>query len=189
MTLTLDDLLTQKSHEPRPKIVCLCGSTRFMQAFQDANLRETLAGNIILSIGCNTKSDEDLIQAGVTINKEALDTLHLHKIDLADEVLILNVGGYIGESTLREVNYASRQGKVIRWLEKCPFCRFFVREEEGDNFFGEVNPVGYDFFGGLCLIGQITCCDTCLDVIETTNTEQEMLEWLASQKQEVQRPA
>ena len=115
--MTLDDLLMLKEQQVPPTIVCLCGSTRFAQAFQDANLFETLAGRIVLSIGCNTKSDDDLVRAGVVINKEALDTLHLAKIDLADEVLVLNVGGYVGESTRREVEYAQRLGKCIRWLE------------------------------------------------------------------------
>jgi hypothetical protein len=49
--------------------------------------------------------------------KADLDALHLRKIDLADEVLILNVGGYIGESTSRELDYAIRHNKVVRYLE------------------------------------------------------------------------
>jgi nitrogenase subunit NifH len=88
-----------------------------MRAFQDASLRETLAGRIVLTVGCDTKSDEDLIKAGVALNKEALDTLHLAKIDLADEVLVLNVGGYIGESTRREIAYALLEGVPVRYLE------------------------------------------------------------------------
>ena len=48
---------------------------------------------------------------------EMLGELHLHKIDLADDVLIINVGGYIGPSTRRELVYAQRQGKRIRFLE------------------------------------------------------------------------
>lgn len=120
--MTLDDLLILKSQQSRPIKVCLCGSTRFSQAFQDANLFETLAGRIVLSIWCNTKSDEELAKAGVEINKDALDTLHLFKIDEADEVLILNVGGYIGESTYREVEYARLKNKRIRWLEPDKLC-------------------------------------------------------------------
>lgn len=106
------------AHE-RPRIVCLCGSTRFMAAFQSANLRETLAGKIVLSIGCNTKSDTDLMAAGQLTDelKQRLDQLHLRKIDLADEVLVLNVGGYIGESTRREIAYATEEGKPIKYLE------------------------------------------------------------------------
>jgi hypothetical protein len=98
----------------RPTIVCLCGSTKFKEAYQEATLRETLAGKIVLSVGCFMHAD------GVPITDEqkaALDELHLRKIDLADEVLILNVGGYFGESTRRELKYAEKQKKKIRYLE------------------------------------------------------------------------
>jgi cell division protein FtsB len=103
----------------RPVIVCLCGSTKFMEAWQAANLSETLAGKIVLSIGCNTKSDADLQRLGqLTPEKKAeLDELHKRKIDLADEVLVLNVGGYVGDSTRSEIEYAKRHHKPIRWLE------------------------------------------------------------------------
>lgn len=105
----------------RPVIVCLCGSTRFYQAFQKANLTETLDGKIVLTIGCDTKSDGDLFggwdKREVEALKKRLDELHLRKIDLADEVLILNLGDYIGESTRRELEYARAHGKVIRFLE------------------------------------------------------------------------
>ena len=113
MSTTLQDLVTRKAATARPIVVCLCGSTRFLQAFQDANLCETLAGKIVLSIGCDTKSDHDR----EPIDKTALDLLHLFKIDLADEILVLNVGNYVGESTQREIDYARTQGKRIRWLE------------------------------------------------------------------------
>jgi hypothetical protein len=75
-----------------PEIVCLCGSTRFMEAFQKAKFDETLAGRIVLTIGCDTKSDGDLFSGpeGEAV-KERLDRLHFYKIDLADTVLILNV--------------------------------------------------------------------------------------------------
>lgn len=113
----LNDLLERKAMKEKPMVVCLCGSSRFHQAWQDANLSETLAGKIVLSIGCNTKSDDDLIRAGVAIDKEMLDLLHLFKIDMADEILVLNVGDYVGQSTRREIEYARRLGKRIRWLE------------------------------------------------------------------------
>lgn len=108
---------------PRPRVVCLCGSTRFREAFEEANQRETLAGNIVLTIGCDMKSPAALELPPET--KPKLDELHLRKIDLADEVLILNVGGYIGESTARELSYAREQGKAVRFLEPQP-------EGEGD---------------------------------------------------------
>ena len=102
-----------------PMIVCLCGSTRFSEAFHEANLRETLAGNIVLSIGCDFKSDTDLLLAGELsqADKDRLDELHKRKIDLADEVLILNVNGYVGKSTQSEIDYAIAHNKPIRWLE------------------------------------------------------------------------
>lgn len=86
-----------------------------MEAFREANLRETLAGRIVLTVGCDTKSDEML---GLNeLVKAQLDELHFRKIDIADQILVLNVGGYIGESTRREIAYAMAFGKGIRYLE------------------------------------------------------------------------
>ena len=101
----------------KPKIVVLCGSTRFMEAFHDAGWEETLQGNIILSVGVVTTSSEG--HAGEALGPdivEMLDELHWRKIDLADEVLVLNVDGYIGYSTQREIEYAEYVGKPIRYL-------------------------------------------------------------------------
>lgn len=113
---------------PRPTIVVLCGSTRFYEHFRQANLRETLAGRIVLSIGCDFKSDADLMAAGelgadAAVSKVVVDELHKRKIDLADEVLVLNVDGYMGESTRSEVEYAHRLRKPIRWLEGTDYRR------------------------------------------------------------------
>lgn len=113
----------------RPRIVCLCGSTRFADAFRKANLERTLAGEIVLSIGCDTKSDADLQALGELTPeaKQKLDELHKRKIDLSDEILVLNVGGYIGESTRSEIAYALEHSKPIRWLEdpSDELCREF----------------------------------------------------------------
>lgn len=102
-------------------IVCLCGSTRFGEAFKEASLKETLADKIVLSIGCNMRSDQEIFghlpPDELAKIKARLDDLHLRKIDLADEVLILNVGDYIGDSTRRELEYARQHGKTIRFLE------------------------------------------------------------------------
>jgi hypothetical protein len=104
-----------------PIVVCLCGSTRFSAAFREANLRETLDGKIVLSIGCDMRSDQDIfghLSADELMRVKArLDELHLRKIDLADEILVLNVGGYVGESTSREIAYAQAIGKSVRYLE------------------------------------------------------------------------
>lgn len=99
-----------------PEIVCLCGSTRFTDAFRAANLNLTLSGAIVLSVGCDTKSDDAL--SLTERDKDRLDELHLRKIDLADRVHVLNVDGYIGESTRREIAYAMFRDKAISFLDE-----------------------------------------------------------------------
>jgi len=98
-----------------PKIVVLCGSGRFREAYERAEAKETLAGHIVLTIGVNTKDiARDPALSGM---KPFLDKLHLRKIDLADEVFVLNVGGYVGESTANEIAYAEKTQKPVRYLE------------------------------------------------------------------------
>ena len=99
-----------------PIVVCLCGSTKFKQAFIDANFRETMAGKIVLSVGFFGHADSH-IYTPTEQEKSALDELHLRKIDLADEILVLNVGGYLGDSTKRELAYATITNKSVRFLE------------------------------------------------------------------------
>jgi hypothetical protein len=114
----------------RPKIVCLCGSTRFFEAFQRANYEETMAGRIVLSVGFFMHRPDTV--HGETFGctpeqKKGLDALHLRKIDLADETLILNVDGYIGESTKRELAYTIGTRKGLRFLEPLS-GKTFVKE-------------------------------------------------------------
>jgi hypothetical protein len=114
------DALVDRSEEDRPKIVCLCGSARFLEKFLAANVRESLAGNIVLTLGCFIHSVSEAYGAETTLTAEqklALDELHLRKIDLADEILVLNVGGYIGATTHAEIFYAEAYGKPVRYLE------------------------------------------------------------------------
>ena len=97
------------------KIVTLCGSTRFKEQFLEAQKRLTLGGCIVISVGLfGHAGDDDVWKPGV---KEMLDDMHLRKIDLADEIFVINVGGYIGESTKREIAYAEKTGKIINYLE------------------------------------------------------------------------
>jgi hypothetical protein len=98
----------------RPRRVCLCGSTKFRSEFDAANRALTLAGCIVLAPGVFVHSDGTAISDQ---EKTALDALHLAKIDLADEVFVVNPGGYIGDSTRAEIAYATRLGKRIRYLE------------------------------------------------------------------------
>ncbi|SRR5712692_1437114 len=113
--MTLDELLALKARRSKPLKVVHCGSTeKAKEAFHSWRLQDTLAGMIVLTIGADAK-DSDLHISPE--QKIALDILHLHKIEEADLVRILNLGGYIGESTSRELEYARRLEKPIVWLE------------------------------------------------------------------------
>lgn len=104
----------------KPKIITLCGSTRFKDEINAANARLTLAGNLVISLGVFghvDMPDHDWTTGGNEA-KQMLDDLHKRKIDLADEVFVINVGGYIGESTLGEITYARKHGKRVRYLEE-----------------------------------------------------------------------
>ena len=90
----------------RPEIVCICGSARFMTEMREANRELTFAGVIVVA---PSEADE----SPTPEQKAVLDALHLRKIDLADRVLIVNPGGYVGESTRREIAYAHAVGKPI----------------------------------------------------------------------------
>ena len=98
---------------PTPIIVCLCGSTRFVDAWKQATRMESLDGKIVLSVGVMIHAGDEPIKDGPL--KERLDELHLRKIDLADEVLILDVDGYVGDSTMSELIYAQSHRKTIRY--------------------------------------------------------------------------
>jgi len=104
-----------------PKIICLCGSTRFYQHFLEANYQETMKGNIVLSVGFYPHAQNEIHheEKGCTPEQKIkLDELHKEKIRLADEVFVLNVGGYIGSSTRSEIEYAESIGRPIRYLER-----------------------------------------------------------------------
>lgn len=98
------------------KVVCLCGSTKFKQEFITANFRETMAGKIVLTVGWFSHTDGNIFTPSPQ-EKIALDELHKRKIDLADEILIINPGGYIGESTRSEIEYAFKLGKPILYWD------------------------------------------------------------------------
>ena len=98
----------------KPTVVTLCGSTKFKKEFIEANFNETMAGNIVLSVGGFDHADQVTIS---TQKRQMLAQLHKHKIDMSDEILVINVGSYIGDSTRAEIDYAQRSGKRIRFLE------------------------------------------------------------------------
>lgn len=94
----------------RPEIVCICGSARFAAQMRAANRELTFAGVIVVAPG---EADGPVTDEQKTV----LDALHLHKIDLADRVLVVNPGGYVGESTSREIAYAHASGKQVSYTD------------------------------------------------------------------------
>lgn len=108
-----------ETHVNKPEIVCLCGSTKYWEAFRDVGLDLTMAGIIVLSIGIAAPASQILANPESDKGKEQkkmLDWLHKRKIDLSDQILVLNVDGYIGESTSSEIQYAESKGIPVRWL-------------------------------------------------------------------------
>ncbi len=104
------------------KVITLCGSTRFKDAFLEVQKRLTLEGNIVISVGLFGHSGDDEVWDGMdegtlSKTKEMLDDMHKRKIDMADEIFVINVGGYIGTSTRSEIEYAKATGKGVRYLE------------------------------------------------------------------------
>lgn len=100
----------------RYKVITLCGSTRFKDQFFEVQKRLTLEGNIVISVGLFGHSGDDEVWTEGT--KEMLDDMHKRKIDLADAVYVINVGGYIGSSTRSEIEYAKTCGKEVLYLEE-----------------------------------------------------------------------
>lgn len=98
------------------KIITLCGSTRFRDEFIAEQKRLTLEGNIVISVGLFGHSGDEEVWSEST--KEMLDDMHRRKIDLADEIFVVNPGRYIGQSTLSEIEYAIKTNKPVRYLEK-----------------------------------------------------------------------
>ncbi len=97
------------------RIVTLCGSTRFRDEFLSVQKKLTLEGYIVISVGLFGHSGDDEVWTDNT--KEMLDEMHKRKIDLADEIFVINVGGYIGSSTKSEIEYATMTNKAVRYLE------------------------------------------------------------------------
>lgn len=104
------------------KVITLCGSTRFKDEFMEVQKRLTLARNIVISVGLFGHSGdnevwENMDEGTLTKTKEMLDDMHKRKIDMADEIFVINVGGYIGSSTRSEIDYAIATGKPVQYLE------------------------------------------------------------------------
>lgn len=97
------------------KVITLCGSTRFKDEFIKAQKDLTLKGNIVITVGLFGHSgDKEALNEHIN---EMLINMHRQRIDMADEIFVINKNGYIGENTLSEIEYARAKGKVIKYLE------------------------------------------------------------------------
>jgi len=104
------------------KVITLCGSTRFKDEFMRVQKELTLKGNIVISVGLFGHSDDSEVWENMdedtrTKIKEMLDDMYKVKIDMSDEIYVINVNGYIGESTKSEIEYAIKNNKKVNYLE------------------------------------------------------------------------
>lgn len=95
------------------KVITLCGSTKFKEDFERVNRELTLAGNIVLSVGCYGHTGDVFTDR----QKVMLDEIHKRKIDMSDAIYVINKGGYIGSSTKSEIAYAEVTGKQVHYME------------------------------------------------------------------------
>lgn len=108
----------------KTKVICLCGSTRFTDQMLVKQWELTKQGHVVLT-WCvlpnsyfENKNMKEHSHIGDQENiKELIDEVHKRKIDLSDEVLVINVDDYIGDSTRSEVAYAIEHNKPVKWLE------------------------------------------------------------------------
>lgn len=94
------------------KVITLCGSTKFKEEFIEVQKQLTLEGNIVISVGLFGHSGDNFTDE----EKIMLDDMHKRKIDMADEIFVINVNNYIGSSTKSEIEYAKSHNKTIRYL-------------------------------------------------------------------------
>lgn len=105
----------------RYKVITLCGSTKFEEQFMDVQRDLTLQGNIVISVGVFGHSRDKQVWEKLKNPeqaKEMLDDIHKRKIDMSDGIFVINVGGYIGDSTRSEIEYAKAHGKTVEYLEE-----------------------------------------------------------------------
>jgi hypothetical protein len=111
--------LRETKPKTKPKIITLCGPTRFTSEMLKEAWRLTITGVIV--IHWNILESKEAFSHGAEAAggnvKDVVDALYLHKVAMADEVRVINVGGYIGESTRAELRHARKLGKPITWLE------------------------------------------------------------------------
>lgn len=95
------------------KVITLCGSARFKDNFMKVQKRLSLEGNIVLSLSFFDLDDGEVLTKE---KKDLLDDIHKRKIDMSDEIFVINKGGYIGENTRSEIEYAKMTNKKVNYM-------------------------------------------------------------------------
>lgn len=113
-------------------VITLCGSTKFKDEFIETQKRLTLEGHVVLTVGLFGHSGDTEVYTKEGV-KEMLDQMHLRKIDMSDEIYVINVGGYIGESTKNEIKYAIYNGKQVTFLVIDQDCQKFLSNTIADS--------------------------------------------------------
>lgn len=129
-------------------VITLCGSTKFKDTYIEVAKQLTLAGNIVLSSNLFGHSGD--YEAFDTGKEDMLAEMHRQKIDMSDEVYILNVNGYLGANTKREILYAISQKKKITYLVTCDTCAKFAGGGDFDLCCSEIHDPSKNPFGHLC---------------------------------------
>jgi hypothetical protein len=111
---------TSRQRSMNMKVICFSGSTKFIEVMA-VKMWEMERDNNVVTLGCHllpqsygAAPDHQAEEEGVA---EHMDEVHLSKIDMCDELFVINVGGYIGDATRREIEYAISQGKPVKYLE------------------------------------------------------------------------
>lgn len=99
------------------KVITLCGSTKFKDEFLKAQRDLTLQKNIVISVGMFGHADNEYQTVITDEVKKMLDEMHKRRIDMADEIFVINVNDYIGANTRNEISYAKKTGKKVNYLE------------------------------------------------------------------------
>lgn len=124
------------------KVITLCGSTKYKDKFMEIQKMLTLKGNIVISVGCFGHSGDEITEE----QKIMLDDMHKCKIDMADEIFVINVDGYIGNSTKSEIEYAAKNGKKVNYLIH-PLIGKHIKYKDAIYSITEVNVFAEDTFG------------------------------------------
>ena len=116
----VEDQQTPQSADGEAKVITLCGSTKFEAEFAEVNQRLTMDGCVVISLGMFSLPDLPDYDwtADSSDLKGRLGAVHFQKVRMADEVYIVDQGGYVGESTRREIAYAESLGKPVRYLSR-----------------------------------------------------------------------